>query len=51
MLIRHCTALPEKFPVTDKMVFPHGKSSMKNEMKVIVLTLMDLSIKLQSISC
>ncbi|XP_036955662.1 polyunsaturated fatty acid lipoxygenase ALOX15B-like isoform X2 [Acanthopagrus latus] len=33
MLIRCCTALPSNFPVTDDMVFPHGQSSLEEEMK------------------
>ena len=37
MLIRCCTALPSNFPVTDDMVFPHGQSSLEEEMKVIAL--------------
>lgn len=45
MLIRCCTALPSNFPVTDGMVFLRGQSSLKEEMKVIVLTLSDPSIR------
>ncbi|XP_031608108.2 hydroperoxide isomerase ALOXE3-like [Oreochromis aureus] len=33
MLIQLCTALPSNFPVTDDMVFPHGQSSLADEMK------------------
>ena len=45
MLIRRCTTLPNNFPVTDGMVFLRGQSSLKEEMKVIVLTLTDPSIR------
>ena len=50
MLIRRCTALPSNFPVTDNMVFLHGQSSLGEEMKVIVLTLSDLSIRITFVS-
>ncbi|XP_030593547.1 arachidonate 12-lipoxygenase, 12R-type-like [Archocentrus centrarchus] len=33
MLIQRCTALPSNFPVTDDMVFPHGRCSLADEMK------------------
>uniref|UniRef100_A0A3Q4H8Y3 Arachidonate 15-lipoxygenase B-like n=1 Tax=Neolamprologus brichardi TaxID=32507 RepID=A0A3Q4H8Y3_NEOBR len=33
MLIQLCTALPSNFPVTDDMVFPHGRCSLADEMK------------------
>lgn len=46
MLIRRCTALPGNFPVTDDMVFPSGQNSLADEMKVIVLTLIDFRIRI-----
>ncbi|XP_030604396.1 hydroperoxide isomerase ALOXE3-like [Archocentrus centrarchus] len=33
ILIRRCEALPDKFPVTNKMVFPDGKHRLADEMK------------------
>ncbi|XP_041840057.1 polyunsaturated fatty acid lipoxygenase ALOX15B-like [Melanotaenia boesemani] len=33
ILISRCTDLPKNFPVTDKMVFLHGQSSLSDEMK------------------
>ncbi|KAF7658081.1 hypothetical protein LDENG_00017930, partial [Lucifuga dentata] len=33
MLIRRCSELPKKFPVTDDMVFPHGEGHLANEIK------------------
>ncbi|XP_033940092.1 polyunsaturated fatty acid lipoxygenase ALOX15B-like isoform X1 [Pseudochaenichthys georgianus] len=33
MLIRHCSALPNNFPVTDEMVFPSGPCSLAEEIK------------------
>ncbi|KAL3999918.1 cytohesin [Sarotherodon galilaeus] len=32
ILIRRCTALPDNFGVTDKMVFPDGQHNLKDEM-------------------
>ncbi len=40
-LIRRCAALPANFPVTDGMVFLRGQSSLKDELKVIILTVTD----------
>lgn len=36
ILIRRCTALPDNFPVTDKMIFPDGQHNLTDEMMVIV---------------
>ncbi|KAL7403903.1 hypothetical protein ABVT39_006631 [Epinephelus coioides] len=33
ILIQRCSALPDKFPVTDDMVFPSGQFSLENEME------------------
>nr|XP_024655336.1 arachidonate 15-lipoxygenase B-like [Maylandia zebra] len=32
ILIRRCTALPDNFPVTDKMIFPDGQHNLTDEM-------------------
>uniref|UniRef100_A0A671X1F7 Lipoxygenase domain-containing protein n=1 Tax=Sparus aurata TaxID=8175 RepID=A0A671X1F7_SPAAU len=44
MLIRRCTALPSNFPVTDDMVFPHGQSSLEEEMKKGNIFLVDYKL-------
>lgn len=41
MLIQRCTALPSNFPVTDDMVFLRGQGTLSDEMKVIVVTLIN----------
>ena len=50
MLIRCCTALPSNFPVTDDMIFPRGQSRLEEEMKVIVVTSTDLSIRIMFVN-